>query len=130
MNRMLTESTVAEAFAALHPNVLLAAEFVALRWTPTGRSVLVHRNLHGHLLLRFFDPLLEDPGEPPASFEDNLSRAIVVDVLEPCRVYPEFLSEETRLIREEFPDAVWAEPLQDSDWDGDPQPGVDVAALG
>ncbi|MCO1338872.1 hypothetical protein BJH93_08205 [Kocuria polaris] len=124
----LNEEVVAEAFGRIHPEVLAAAGFVALRQSKSGRNVLVHRDLTGHLLVRFFDPLLEDPGVPKSEFADNLNRAIVVDVLEPCWVYPDFRSEDTREIREEFPDAAWAEPLTPSDWDGPEGVGVDVIA--
>ncbi|RZU62987.1 hypothetical protein [Zhihengliuella halotolerans] len=129
LNDELDEEVVAEAFGKIHPEVLLEAEFVALRKSRSGRNVLVHRDLTGCLLARFFDPLLEDPGVPKAGFADNLNRAIVVDVLEPCLVYPDFRSEDTLRVREEFPDAVWAEPLAASDWDGEVGVGVDVASL-
>lgn len=129
MSDELDEETVAGAFGKIHPEVLLAAEFVALRKSRSGRNVLVHRDLTGRLLIRFLDPLLEDPGVPKSDVADNLNRAIVVDVLEPCFVYPDFRSEDTRRVREEFPEAVWAEPLTASDWDGEEGVGVDVASL-
>lgn len=129
MDDGLDEEVVAESFGKIHPEVLLAAEFVALRKSTSGRTVLVHRDLTGCLLARFFDPLLEDPGVSKADFADNLNRAIVVGVLEPCLVYPDFRSEDTRRVREEFPAAVWAEPLAASDWDGEVGAGVGVASL-
>jgi len=56
LNDELDEEVVAEAFGKIHPEVLLAAEFVALRKITSGRNVLVHRDLTGCLLARFSIP--------------------------------------------------------------------------